>query len=119
MTGPTSSPYTVEGCIPPSKIVNASYRGAGRHRDTQPKSLSRGIQCPRWVNRVVLTVRRPFPVYPDKQTIEEPVRTSHSCQKPPSRAWLEITNEANNRGSLINTTTRYRRATPDLFRMYP
>src|SRR6266705_2904649 len=28
-------------------------------------------------NRVVLTVRRPLPVYPDKQTISEPVDTSH------------------------------------------
>ena len=32
-------------------------------------------------NRVTLTVGRLLPVYPDKQTISEPVGTSHLCQK--------------------------------------
>jgi hypothetical protein len=31
-----------------------------------------------WVNRVVLAVVEPLPVYPDNQTISEPVRTSRS-----------------------------------------
>jgi hypothetical protein len=35
---------------------------------------------PNWVIRVVLTVRRSGPVYPNKQTIREPIGTSHSCQ---------------------------------------
>jgi hypothetical protein len=34
-----------------------------------------------WVIRVILTVRRSLPVYPDKQTISEPVGTSHLCHK--------------------------------------
>jgi len=29
-----------------------------------------------WVNRVILTERRSLPLYPDKQTISEPVLTS-------------------------------------------
>jgi hypothetical protein len=33
-----------------------------------------------WVNRVVLTVRRSLPVYPDKQTSSKPVGTSQKCQ---------------------------------------
>jgi len=33
-----------------------------------------------WVNRVILTVRRSLPVDPDKQTISEPIGTSHLCQ---------------------------------------
>ena len=33
------------------------------------------------VNRVLLTVRRPLPVYPDKQTISKPVGPSRSCQQ--------------------------------------
>jgi len=32
-----------------------------------------------WVNPVILTARRSFPVYPQKQTITESVGTSHSC----------------------------------------
>src|SRR5712675_1681893 len=39
--------------------------GIGRYREY----LS--TECPRWVNRVILTVRRSLPVYPDKQTIPE------------------------------------------------
>src|SRR6266581_3584409 len=30
-------------------------------------------------NRVIFNARRSFPVYPHKQTISEPVGTSHSC----------------------------------------
>ena len=37
-------------------------------------------QCLRWVNRTILTARRSLPVYPDKQTILEPIGSSHSCQ---------------------------------------
>jgi hypothetical protein len=33
------------------------------------------------VIRVILIVRRSLPVYPDKQTISEPVGTSHLCQQ--------------------------------------
>jgi hypothetical protein len=40
-----------------------------------------GPPGPLWVNRVMLTVRRSRPVYPDKQTISEPVGTSHLGQK--------------------------------------
>ena len=36
-----------------------------------------------WVNRVILTERRSLPLYPDKQTISEPVLTSQLCQEPP------------------------------------
>jgi hypothetical protein len=32
------------------------------------------------VNLVILTMRRSLPVYPRKQTISEPVGTSHLCQ---------------------------------------
>ena len=32
-----------------------------------------------WVNRVILTERRSLPLYPDKQTISEPVGNSHLC----------------------------------------
>jgi hypothetical protein len=38
-------------------------------------------QCLEWVNRVTLTVGRLLPVYPDKQTISQPVGTSHLCQE--------------------------------------
>jgi hypothetical protein len=33
------------------------------------------------VNRVILTVRRQLPIYPDKQTISEPVGNSILCHK--------------------------------------
>jgi len=36
-----------------------------------------------WVNRVILTERRSLPLYPDKQTISEPVLTSQLCQELP------------------------------------
>ena len=42
-------------------------------------------QCLRWVNRVVLTMRRSLPVYPDKQTDSEPFVTLQNCHKP--NAW--------------------------------
>src|SRR6266851_6978746 len=38
------------------------------------------VARPLRVIRVILTVRRSLPVYPDKQTISEPVGTSHLCQ---------------------------------------
>jgi hypothetical protein len=34
------------------------------------------------LNLVILIARRSLPVYPHKQTISEPVSTSHSCQQP-------------------------------------
>jgi hypothetical protein len=37
-------------------------------------------RLPHGVIRVILTVRRSLPVYPDKRTISEPVGTSHLCQ---------------------------------------
>src|SRR5712671_3326922 len=37
-------------------------------------------QCPKGVNRVVPTVRRSLPVYPDKQTFSAPVGMSQRCQ---------------------------------------
>ena len=37
-------------------------------------------QCLRWVNLVILTVGRPLPVYPYKQTFSEPVGTWQKCQ---------------------------------------
>jgi hypothetical protein len=43
-------------------------------------SISQPFERPLWVIRVILTVRRSLPVYPDKQTISEPVGTSHLCQ---------------------------------------
>ena len=38
------------------------------------------VGLPRWVNLVVLTVRRSLPVYPNKQTISESVGMSQRCQ---------------------------------------
>jgi hypothetical protein len=35
--------------------------------------------CRSWVNRVVTTVRRSLPVYPDKQTFSVPVGMSQRC----------------------------------------
>src|ERR1700741_4274465 len=32
------------------------------------------------VNRVIPALRQALPVYPEKQTISDPVRTSHECQ---------------------------------------
>jgi hypothetical protein len=37
------------------------------------------VRCPSWVNRVVLTVRRSLPVYPDTQTFSESVGMSQTC----------------------------------------
>jgi hypothetical protein len=37
------------------------------------------MQRPSGVIRAILTLCRSLPVYPDKQTIQEPVGTSHSC----------------------------------------
>jgi hypothetical protein len=36
-------------------------------------------ECRIWVNRVILTMRRSLPVYPDKQTFLEPVGMSQKC----------------------------------------
>jgi hypothetical protein len=35
--------------------------------------------CPLWVNRAILTVRRPVEPAPDKRTISEPIGTSQKC----------------------------------------
>src|SRR5712691_2059576 len=43
-------------------------------------------------NRAILTVRRSLPVYPQKQTISEPVGTSHSCQERTYPTLSELTN---------------------------
>jgi hypothetical protein len=37
-------------------------------------------RLPVWVNLVILTVGRPLPVYPYKQTFSEPVGTWQKCQ---------------------------------------
>ena len=39
----------------------------------------RKTQCPKWVNRVTLTLRRLLPLYPDKQTFSESVGMSQWC----------------------------------------
>jgi len=36
--------------------------------------------CPSWVNRVVMTMRQAFPVFPYKRTTPEPVGMSQTCQ---------------------------------------
>jgi hypothetical protein len=33
-----------------------------------------------WVNRVILTMRRPLPVYPDKQTFSASIGMSQRCR---------------------------------------
>jgi hypothetical protein len=39
-----------------------------------------GRRCPVWVNRVVLSLRRLLPVFPDKQTSCTETGTSEKCQ---------------------------------------
>jgi hypothetical protein len=39
----------------------------------------RAHQCLRWVNRVVLTVRRPLPLHPDNRTYAEQIGMSQTC----------------------------------------
>ena len=54
-----------------------------RQRNGSPLQLPVGLgpwQLPLWVNLVILTVGRPLPVYPYKQTFSEPVGTWQKCQ---------------------------------------
>jgi hypothetical protein len=44
--------------------------------NTVEPEASVGTECPKGVNRVILSLRQALPVYPDKRTISEPVRTS-------------------------------------------
>jgi hypothetical protein len=38
-------------------------------------------RCLSWVNRVVLTMRRPLPVFPDQRTFSESVGMSQRCHE--------------------------------------
>jgi hypothetical protein len=58
------------------------WAGSGQaNRNNRVRVRCRPKECLLWVRRVILTVRRSIPVYPDKRTIQEPVGTSHLCHK--------------------------------------
>jgi hypothetical protein len=52
--------------------------------------------CRLWVKRVIMTMRRPLPVLPDKQTFSESVGMSQTCQ------------ERNQTSSALSRTTVFR-----------
>ena len=41
----------------------------------------RPARCRTWVKRVILTVRKSLPVFPDKRTISGPIGMSQMCQE--------------------------------------
>ena len=57
--------------------------------------LMRATQCPKRVNRVVLTLRRPLPVFPDERTWPEPVGMSLTCQQTTLDTTFEIKEATN------------------------
>jgi hypothetical protein len=57
-----------------------------------PDSWS-GVTRPVRVSCVVLAVRRPFPLYPDKQTTSGQVGTSHLCQERKSRFMVQVSEQ--------------------------
>jgi hypothetical protein len=61
--------------------VLAKFQG----RNVCPLALT-GEPCLKRVNRVVPTVRRSLPVYPDKQTFSVPVGMSQRCQQQKCRS---------------------------------
>ena len=44
-------------------------------------SLLAAAKCPSWVNRAILTMRRPLPIFPRKRTSSGPLGMSQKCQK--------------------------------------
>src|SRR5271166_4218517 len=68
-----------------ARSTNAPCKGRIQMRKTNPLHLfTSGLQRTAgpysWVISVVLTVHRPLPVFPDKQTSSEPVAMSQMCQ---------------------------------------
>ena len=68
------------------RVAQAAKLQAGRNCDRVGVWFRKTLSVRFGVNRVMLTVRRSRPVYPDKQTISEPVGTSHLCENRTSLA---------------------------------
>jgi hypothetical protein len=82
--------------------------------ETRPLLSSIG-RCPLWVKRVILAVRRPLPVYPDKQTFSASRQHVSNVPKPDSRSPISSAAKVSRSEAAAQLISRQRRAaTPEV-----
>jgi hypothetical protein len=63
----------------PAKIAVCGH--ATIQLGSQSAQDGENVECPSWVKLVILTMRRPLPVHPDKQTFSASIGMSQRCQQ--------------------------------------
>jgi hypothetical protein len=64
------------------------------------------VECPLWVKRVISTVRRQLPIYPDKQTFSVSVGMSQRCQERKSAPFPRAQSRLGGRVAAIKSAAR-------------